>query len=55
MPLGIRVAAAALAIFALASAAIGEFIAGDLPLAIGFIGIACLTVVALSEPPPRGT
>ena len=54
MPIGVRVAAAALSIFALAWAAIGEFIAGDLPLAIGFVGIAFLVVVALSEPPVRG-
>ena len=54
MPVGIRVAAAALSIFALAWAAIGEFIAGDVPLAVGFVGIAFLVVVALSEPAARG-
>jgi len=53
MPIGIRVTAAALSIFALAWAAIGEFIAGDIPLAVGFVGIAFLVVVALEEPPIR--
>jgi hypothetical protein len=54
MPIGIRVAAAALSIFALMLAAIGEFIAGDVPMAVAFVGIAFLAVVALSEPPVRG-
>jgi hypothetical protein len=49
----VRVAFAAVAIFLFLVAAAGSWFAGDQPMAIGFIGLACLTFVALPEPARR--
>jgi len=49
----VRVAFAAFAIFLFLLAAAGFWLAGALPLALGFLGLVCLTFVALPEPASR--
>jgi hypothetical protein len=49
----VRVAFAAFAIFLFLLAAAGFWLAGALPLALGFLGLVCLTFVALPEPARR--
>ena len=49
----VRVAFAAVAIFLFLVAALGSWLAANQPLALGFLGLACLTFVALPEPAPR--
>jgi hypothetical protein len=49
----VRVAFAAVAIFLFLLAALGSWLAANQPLALGFLGLACLTFVALPEPASR--
>jgi hypothetical protein len=49
MSMMVRVAFAAFAIFLFLLAAAGSLLAGALPLALGFLGLVCLTFVALPE------
>jgi hypothetical protein len=49
----VRVAFAALAIFLFLMAALGSWLTANPPLALGFLGLVCLTFVALPEPAPR--
>ncbi len=53
MPTSVRVACAATAIFLFLVAGAGSWFAGAQPMAIGFLGLACLTFVALPEPASR--
>jgi hypothetical protein len=50
----VRVAFAAVAIFLFLLAALGSWLTANQPLALGFLGLACLTFVALPEPSSRG-
>jgi hypothetical protein len=49
----VRVAFAAIAIFLFLLAALGSWLGSNQPLALGFLGLASLTFVALPEPAPR--